>query len=281
MKEKFKPEHINVTEEDLMGNNGAGRYLFFPGSDHRAASISEHFKNRVVKNHPRGHNFYMGTIEDAGQKIDVGSICSGMGTPSVDIILNELLKLGGKRFLRVGSSGSLQHDRVKVGDLVIATGSVRDEGASRCYMPLEYPAIASLDMVLASLKAAKKIGLDKKTHTGIIHSKDSLYGREFEEGPLAHHNTDYMKILMNGGVLASEMEASMLFVLSSLYDNKLFHEKREKNSRVLAGAVCFIISAGPGFVDDASVKKYTQELTRLAIHTYFELNKNENNLILS
>lgn len=192
MKEKFKPEHINVTEEDLIGNNGAGRYLFFPGSDHRAASISEHFKNRIVKKHSRGHNFYMGTLEEEG----------------------------------------------------------------------------------------RKIGLDKKTHTGIIHSKDSLYGREFEEGPLAHHNTDYMKILMKGGVIASEMEASMLFVLSSLYDSSLINEKKS-TLRVLAGTVCFIISAGPGFVDDACVKKYTDELTQLAIQTFFELNKNESNLILS
>ncbi len=280
MKGKFKPEHINVTEEDLMGNNQAGRYLFFPGSDNRAASISEHFKNRKVKEHSRGHNFYMGTLEHEGQKIDVGSISSGMGTPSLDIILTELLKLGGKRFLRVGSCGSLQHDRVKIGDFVIITGAVRDDGASRCYMPTEYPAIASIDMVLASVKACKKLEFNNKTHLGLMHSKDSLYGREFEEGPLASQNTQYMKVLMDAGVLASEMESSMLFTLAALHENELLKQKK-KNYKILAGTICFIISAGPGFADEKNIKKYTEELTEMAKHTFFELNKNENNLILS
>lgn len=278
MKKKFKPEHVNIEPEDLKGNNGASRYLFFPGSDHRAKTIAEHFKNLKVKEHPRGHNLYMGTLEHEGKKIDVGSISSGMGTPSLDIILNELLKLGAKRFLRVGSSGSLQYDRVKIGDFVIATGAVRDEGASKCYMPLEYPAIASTDMILSSLKAAKNLGLEKKTHLGIIHSKDSLYGREFEQGPLAMQNTTYMKTLTDAGVLASEMESSMLFILSSLYENELI-KQNIKQHHILAGTICMIISAGPGFVKKDIMKKLTDQVTELAKHTFFELYKTENNLI--
>jgi len=170
---KFEPIHINATEEDFKGNKKAGRYIFFPGSTGRAKHIAERFSNLKVKEHPRGRNLYLGTIEKDGQKIDVGSVSSGMGTPSLDIICSELLKLGAKRLLRVGSSGALQSDRMKIGDFVVATGSVRDEGASRCYTPLEYPAIAPLDMVYASQLAAKRLKFESKVHTGIIHSKDS------------------------------------------------------------------------------------------------------------
>jgi uridine phosphorylase len=279
MDKNFKPEHINANHDDFMGNGHVGRYIFFPGSDSRAKSISERFKNLKVKQSSRGHNLYMGEILDGNQKIDVASISSGMGTPSLDIILNEVLKLGSKRILRVGSSGSLQHDRVKLGHMVIATASVRDEGASRCYVPPEYPAVASIDMVEASIKAARKLNFNDRVHTGIIHSKDSLYGREFEEGPMKIENTRYMKILMDAGVLASEMEASMLFTLSSLYDNEI--SKKNKKDRVLSGTVCMIISAGPGFVDEKTMKMYTNEITDLAIHTFFELNKNEKNLLIN
>ena len=87
----FKPEHMNVTHEDLRGNNGIGRYVFFPGSDGRAKKIAEeHFKDLKVKEHPRAHNLYTGYLEAGGLKIDVASISSGMGTPSLDIIFNEL-----------------------------------------------------------------------------------------------------------------------------------------------------------------------------------------------
>ena len=92
-------------------------------------------------------------------------------------------------------------------------------------------------------------------------------------------NTRYMKILMDAGVLASEMEASMLFTLSSLYDNEI--SKKNNKERVLSGAVCMIISAGPGFVDEKTMKTYTNEITDLAIHTFLELNKNEKNLLIS
>ena len=179
----FKAVHMNAAHEDFIGNNGIGRYVFIPGSDGRAEAIAAHFDNVVVKKHSRAHNLYMGTLTRHGKTIDVASISSGMGASSMDIVLTELLKLGAKRFLRIGTAGLLQVGRMQAGESVIVTASVRDESTSACYVPLEYPALASFEMVQATCAAAQALNMQKITHRGIVHSKASLHAREFEEGP--------------------------------------------------------------------------------------------------
>jgi len=137
-----------------------------------------------------------------------------MGCPSLGIVLTELSELGARRFLRVGSAGTLQ-PRVSVGDLVVATAAVRDEGASDAYVPREIPAVAHSDWIVALATAARKLGEVERTYLGLVHTKDSLYGREFPMGPLAEENRRYMDLLQGIGVLASEMESSHLFLLST------------------------------------------------------------------
>ena len=213
---EFKPHHINATVADLEGNDGIGRYIFFPGSDARSQAISEHFSDVRVLESPRKHNLYLGTLQgEAGAAIDVAAISSGMGTPSLDIIMTELFKLGGKRFLRVGTAGSCQPHTLRVGNLVVGTAAVRDDNTSKLYLPAEFPAVASARFVQASIAAAEKLEWEGKTRYGIVHSKDSLYAREFGAGPLAKVSGDYMQLMEASGVLASDMESSHLFVLGS------------------------------------------------------------------
>jgi len=275
----FKPEHMNVTHEDLCGNNGIGRYIFFPGSDGRAKKIAEaHFKDLKVKAHPRAHNLYTGYLESDGIKIDVASISSGMGTPSLDIIFNELVRLGAKRFLRVGTSGLLQPEFMKSGDLVIGTAAVRDEGATNRYLPPEYPAVGSIDFVLAAEAAAKKIDMHDRTHTGVIHSKDSLYAREFEGGPQVKQNKEYMNILREAGAVASEMEASMLYVLANLFDHKMqlkYKDRHDPQYCIKAGVVCVVLGEGTDYGDEQTLKKMSEDVTNLSIHTIIEIAKTE------
>jgi len=235
----FKPNHINATIEDLQGNNGIGRYFLLPGSDGRARKISKLFKDVRVLESSRSHNIYLGTLEVEGKKIDVASVSTGMGCPSLDIIVNELFKLGAKRFIRVGTAGSMQSDRIPVGHIVIATGAVRDEHTSLNYVPLEYPSIASIEILSIANELAKKEEYKDIAHFGIVHAKDSLFAREFKEGPMPDQNAEYMKILERSGVLASEMESSHLFVLSSLFNHKV--QKVDPSDKVLAGTVLAII----------------------------------------
>lgn len=242
---RFKPHHINATQDDLAGNHGIGRYIFLPGSEGRAKAISQHFNNLTVNTHPRGHNLYLGTIADGKKTIDVASIASGMGCPSMEIILHELFHLGGKRFLRVGTAGSLQPEWVKLEDIINAQATVRDESTSIDYMPLAVPAIASIDCTIAILHAAKKLGLVNQVHTGTVHCKSSLYAREFGAGPQGQSHQSYMNLLTQCGVLATEMETSTLFIQSQRYNYQLSREGTGAQYRVLCGAILGIIATPP------------------------------------
>jgi len=267
---KFVPHHVSATPGDLAGNNGTGRYILLPGSDGRARRIAENFDDVRVLESPRSHNLYLGTLRHKGRTVDVASVCSGMGTPSLDIIVNELFKLGGRRFLRVGTAGSLQPERIRVGDLIVATAAVRDENTSRLYVPVEYPAVASLEMVEAARRGAANLALEDRVFFGIVHSKDSLFAREFGEGPLSESNRAYMKLLEDSGVVASEMEASHLFILASLFTHQL-RQARESPDTVLAGAILSTIGDDGPFAPKDEAAAAVNDGVALALETIKEL----------
>jgi uridine phosphorylase len=237
----YKPYHINATTDDLDGNEGIGRYLLLPGSDGRAHEIAKYFNNVEVKKHPRGHNLYTGTMSCEGKTIDMATISTGMGCPSMEIILHELFHLGGKRFLRIGTAGSLQ-PWVKMGDIVNAQASVRDENTTTHYAPLEVPAVASLEYASSILLAAEKMGLSDHLHTGTVHCKGSLYAREHGLGPRGVENNEYISLLSKMGILASEMETAALFIQTQFYNNQLTQRGTSHQNRVLAGAIVAIIA---------------------------------------
>jgi uridine phosphorylase len=242
LKNYTKLEHINATPDDLAGNDGIGRYIFLPESDGRAKEIAEHFDNVTVKLYPRAHNIYLGTLPYEGKTIDVATVATGMGCPSCEIIVHELFHLGAKRFLRIGTAGSLQPGLLKIGDLVNAQATVRDENTTTHYVPIEFPAIASLEFASSILLAAGKLGLSEKVHTGIVHCKSSLYARQFGAGPRTDENKAYLEQLTQTGVLASEMETATLFIQSQIYNHQLMQKGESAQHRVLAGAILAIIT---------------------------------------
>lgn len=208
--------HLGIGPDHLAGNDGRGRYVFLPGDRSRASRLAERFEvtERVVS--PRGHDSHLGVLRspDGIQAVDVLAVSSGMGPASVEIVAHELMVAGARRMVRVGSSGSL-NDGVPPGSVVIATAAVRDESTSDRWMPREFPAVSPPDAVAAMTAGARAAGLAASTYAGVVHSKDSLYGREFGVGPLADENRRYVQLLRDSGVLATEMEASILFVLAS------------------------------------------------------------------
>ncbi|QSH41122.1 nucleoside phosphorylase [Lentisphaerota bacterium ZTH] len=270
----FEPLHITATHEDMCGNDGRGRYIFVPGSDGRAKKISEYFDQvTAVRKSSRGHNLYIGTITRDGTTIDIGVISTGMGAPSVDIILNELLKLGGKKFLRLGTCGLLQPAFMKGGDHAIATAAIRDDHATRCYVPAEYPASASMEMVQAAVTASEKAKHSGNIHVGIFHSKDSLYAREFKQGAMAEQNSEYMAILKRAGAVASEMEASMIFTLCNMADAHRQDRSLMSKDRVLCGTICGVLGEEDDFGHPDMVKIMTDEMVEIGIQTFVELNR--------
>jgi uridine phosphorylase len=261
-------QHMNACEEDIRGNNGIGRYFFLTGSDGRARQISELFLNRQEKLHPRQHNLYLGQLEtEEGHLIDVGAISTGMGGPSADIVINELVMLGAKRLLRVGTSGSLHPEQVKIGDLIVATGAVRDDKASWDYIYPEYPAMASYEYISASKTVdTKALMPERNVHFGVVHSKSSLFAREYQFSLLPDSQA-YMDTLRRAGVLATEMECAQFFTLGPILSARMETQFSDKQ-RIFCGAILAIIGDESGFASDKQqIVKACEAAIQLAVET--------------
>ncbi len=275
-KVNFTPHHLNATPMDFAGNKGIGRYVFMPGSNGRAKQISTFFEDVTIKEHPRGHHLYLGTLRTPSHTIDVAAVSSGMGCPSMEIILHELYQLGAKRFLRIGTAGSLQSKNIAVGDIINVLGSVRDESTTKDYAPIEFPALASLEMINVINTAANALNMAEHTHTGIVHCKSSLYAREFGAGPNSAVNNAYLDYLVRCGVLASEMETAALFIQSQLYNHECNQAGEGVANQVLCGAILSILCIPPHeFIDSATAKPYEERAISLAIESIKTLAEKE------
>lgn len=206
-------------ERDLIGEGrqyhiacrpgDVGRYVFLPGDPGRVPLIAGFLDDARPVAHNREYVTYTGTLDGAQV-----SVCStGIGAPSAAIALEELAAIGADTFVRVGRSGGLQPD-LPVGSIVIATGAVRDEGTSRAYLPLEFPAVADLEIVNALLEAARALGVPHRY--GVIESKDAFYAEvRPEQMPIAEELAARWLAYRRAGVLASEMEAAALFTIAT------------------------------------------------------------------
>lgn len=206
--------HILLGPEHLAGNGGLGRTVFLPGSTARASQIATHFEDLELVENPRGHTAHLGVLRRGGRALEVLSISSGMGPGSAEVILQELLAAGARRVVRVGSAGAMDR-AIQPGQVCILSGAVRDEQTTRHIAPLEVPAAAHPAAVQAMISGARAAGLDEHCFVGLGHTKASLYAREFGQGPLGQANEAYTRTLARCGVIASDMEASVLFVLAA------------------------------------------------------------------
>lgn len=204
MEANGKQYHLQLAPGDV------GRYVLLPGDPGRCAPIAALFDDAKLVASNREYVTYTGYLD--GEKVSVTS--TGIGCPSAAIAVEELAIIGADTFIRVGTSGAIQKDIVS-GELAIISGAIRDEGTSIHYMPIEFPAVADLDVTLALQRAAKKTGV--KFRTGITQSKDSFYGQhEPERMGVARNLADRWKAWEIGGAICSEMEASAIFVISSM-----------------------------------------------------------------
>jgi uridine phosphorylase len=264
--------HLKIVPAQVAGNGGRGRYFLLPGSPGRAKALAELFdevSEEIIT--PRHNDTYLGRVKATdGSWIDVAATSTGMGPGSTEIIATELIMNGARRLLRVGTSGSVQFDTVQVGAQVIATGAVRDELASQHYVCLEYPALAHPDMVLASEQAAFAMGIEDRTYKGIVHTKGSLYARAAFMGPRGDQHRAYKEELIKAKVLASEMEASVLFTVSQTLSEQspsLAEERGGQGDVVKAGTVLGIIGGKDSWASEERMKEIVAESCRLSIET--------------
>lgn len=198
-----KQYHIDVAEGEV------GKYVILPGDPKRCAKIAAYFDNAELVADKREYVTYTGYLD--GVKVSVTS--TGIGGPSAAIALEELVKCGADTFIRVGTCGGMEID-VKGGDMVIATGAIRMEGTSKEYAPIEFPAVANIDVVNSLVQASKT--LNQNYHVGVVQCKDSFYGQHSPETkPVSYELMDKWNAWLRCGCLASEMESAALFVASS------------------------------------------------------------------
>jgi uridine phosphorylase len=173
--------------------------VIVPGDQGRVESIISklHDPKKVSEN--RGLITYTGYYED----YPVSVTSTGMGGPSASIVYEELINIGAKILIRIGSVAGLQEE-IEEGDVIIPHACVRDDGASQYYVPQNFPAVASPEVYLRLISAAKSLNLDFKT--GINWSHSCFYNRDPE----------YFQRWSRYRVVSMDMEASSLFVVSSL-----------------------------------------------------------------
>lgn len=220
-------------------------HVFLCGDPTRVERISAGWSDLTQVCQVREYRVMTGSRD--GVRLTAAS--TGVGAPSTAILLEELVKLGAHTFLRIGNSGGLAPD-LRVGDLVVSTGAVRDDGTSRSYVLPEYPALADHELVGALLAAAAR--RDARCRAGITWSLDAFYMRNAvatADGGMAGmsvggywpaENARRLEDMRAARVQNMEMEAGVLLTLAGLFG-------------VRAGCICVVSDLtpwpGPGEID--------------------------------
>lgn len=176
------------------------KYALMPGDPARLDRIAPFLSN--VKE--LAYNREFRSLKGDYKGISILAISTGIGGASAGIAVEELHNIGVKAMIRIGSCGSLQKE-VKLGDLVIVNGAVRDDGASKSYIDAMYPAVPDPLLMIACIEAAKEMGFP--FHVGIARSHDSFY-------------TDREAVIdaywSKQRVLGADMETAALFTIGML-----------------------------------------------------------------
>nr|WP_221886737.1 nucleoside phosphorylase [Halonotius terrestris] len=209
--------HLEVTADDVADS------VLLPGNPDRLEKITAVWDTAETVASHREYRTATGRYRET--PISVTS--TGIGGPSSAIALEELARVGSETFIRVGSCGTVRPDIV-VGDLVITSGAMRQEGTSSEYIDETYPASADYEVVNALIAAAERLG--HEYHVGVTLSTDSFYAGQARpgfEGYEAPGSDDLLETLKAANVANIEMEAATLLTLANIYGLR-------------AGAVCTV-----------------------------------------
>ncbi|HZJ08742.1 MAG TPA: AMP nucleosidase, partial [Trueperaceae bacterium] len=133
------------------------------------------------------------------ESLDVSIINFSVGSPVAALIIEVLATAEPKATLFLGMCGAL-HRSLEIGDFILPTAAIRDEGASRHFMPPQVPALPTFKVQKFVSQIVIERGLDYRT--GVVHSTDTRFW-EFNEG--------FKQILYDERALAIDMETATLF----------------------------------------------------------------------
>ena len=185
------------------------KYAILPGDPGRVEKIAAFLENPRFHCQNREYTTWLGELE--GERVLVMS--TGMGGPSTAICVEELHKCGADTFIRVGTCASTCAD-VQCGDIVVVSGSVRMDGTSLHYLPMEFPAVPSYQLLKALEESSVSLGFH--TTVGVSITKDSFYTQaEPETKPVSDDLIRRWQSYVRGGAVCTSMEESILFSVGS------------------------------------------------------------------
>jgi uridine phosphorylase len=206
--------HIGFGQTDL--GDDPPQLALLSGDPERARLIAHtHLADVRMLSEHRGLNSYLGRLPNGRPVL---SATSGMGGPSLSIVVNELVQVGIRKIIRIGTCGSIQ-EHVLPGSVVIAQAALSRHGAANDIAPAEYPAAADPFLTVALVQAARDLGIDH--HLGITASVDTFYeGQERAESANPHLlrwlrgiTAEYRGL----NILNYEMECGTLFKMGGVY----------------------------------------------------------------
>ncbi|NMG22315.1 nucleoside phosphorylase [Brasilonema bromeliae] len=218
--------HIGFGKNDL--GEQPPTIALLSGDPERARLIAQSYLHSVrLLSENRGLNSYVGILPNGKALL---SATSGMGAPSTSIVVNELIQVGIRLIIRVGTCGSIQ-EHVSVGSIVITSAALCRQGAANDIAPVEYPAAADPFVTVALVEAARELKV--KYHLGITASVDTFYeGQERTQSVNRHLlrslrgvTEEYRSL----NVLNYEMECGTLFKMAGVYGFR-------------AGCVCGVVA---------------------------------------
>ncbi len=204
-------EAAHMTQPHLLVDEGdVNDIALIPGDPGRVDRIAGHCDDSEVVAENREYKVVNATYEG----VDLTICSTGIGCPSAAIAVEELSNVGVETFIRVGTTGALQED-VEIGDMIVATGAAKNEGTSKRYEAVEYPAVPDFDVMNALVAGAE--ANDEDIHVGPIASDDAYYAETDE----------YVEDWNDAGILSVEMEAATVFTLA-------------RRKGLAAGAICTV-----------------------------------------
>ena len=186
--------HIRLSEQLNI------KYAIMPGDPARIDKIIPFLENVEEITFNREYRSVRGSYKG----VEILCISTGMGGGSTAIAIEELKNIGIEAMIRIGSCGAAQ-SFVKVGDLILVNGAVRDDGASQTYINLKYPAVPDIELFNLCIDAVKENEFNH--HIGFARSHDSFYTDQNDE-----INAFWSKY----GVLGSDMETSTLYTVGRI-----------------------------------------------------------------
>jgi len=242
-----KQHHLQLLPGDV------AETVFLPGEVGRAKIIADYFETAKLVAMNRQYITYTGMYK--GVKVSVTS--TGIGGAATAIAIEELIKVGAKNLIRIGTGGMIQEWLPNPAILVI-TAAVRGDGTTREYFPLEYPAIADLQVIEAMLASANELGIE--VHAGYEWSHDNFYAGS----PLSSMNVlEIERPWIDAGVLIASQEASTVLALSMA--------RKCRGGTILASAGCH--QHPERSANEEQMKKTISDAIRISLETAVKLYK--------